>query len=33
MLRRTMAEFDVKAGLQHVLKRIDEVLLQRPKVS
>ncbi|XP_043654491.1 pyridoxal phosphate homeostasis protein [Drosophila teissieri] len=31
MLRRTMAEFDVKAGLQHVLKRIDEVLLQRPK--
>ncbi|KAH8334715.1 hypothetical protein KR074_008071 [Drosophila pseudoananassae] len=33
MLRRTMAEFDVKGGLQHVLKRIDEVLLQRPKVK
>ncbi|EDW39376.1 GL14062 [Drosophila persimilis] len=31
MLRRTMAEFDIKAGLQQVLKRIDEVLLQRPK--
>ncbi|KAH8382276.1 hypothetical protein KR009_002670 [Drosophila setifemur] len=31
MLRRTMAEFDVKAGLQLVRKRIDEVFLQRSK--
>ncbi|KAH8278674.1 hypothetical protein KR018_006771 [Drosophila ironensis] len=31
MIRRTMAEFDVKAGLELVIKRIDEVLLQRPK--
>ncbi|XP_022211097.1 pyridoxal phosphate homeostasis protein isoform X2 [Drosophila obscura] len=33
MLRRTMTEFDIRAGLQHVLKRIDEVLLQRPNAA
>ncbi|XP_030370834.1 pyridoxal phosphate homeostasis protein isoform X2 [Scaptodrosophila lebanonensis] len=27
MLRRTMAEFDIKAGLQHVLQRIDEEII------
>ncbi|XP_068153845.1 pyridoxal phosphate homeostasis protein [Drosophila tropicalis] len=31
MIRRTMTEFDVKAGLQLALKRIDEVLANRPK--
>ncbi|SPP89939.1 pyridoxal phosphate homeostasis protein [Drosophila guanche] len=31
MLRRTMAEFDIKAGLLHVLQRIDEVILLRSK--
>ncbi|ALC47546.1 CG1983 [Drosophila busckii] len=31
MLRRTMAEFDVTAGLQHVTKRIEEVLQSRTK--
>lgn len=28
-----MAEFDIKGGLQHVWKRIDEVLLHRSKVK
>ncbi|EDW14356.1 pyridoxal phosphate homeostasis protein [Drosophila mojavensis] len=31
MLRRTMAEFDIAAGLQHVLKRIESVLQSRPQ--
>lgn len=28
-----MAEFDITAGLQHVLKRIETVLQSRPQVS
>ncbi|EDW59277.1 pyridoxal phosphate homeostasis protein [Drosophila virilis] len=31
MIRRTMAEFDINAGLQHVLKRIELALQSRPK--
>lgn len=28
-----MADFDINAGLQHVLKRIELALQSRPKVS
>ncbi|XP_034487904.1 pyridoxal phosphate homeostasis protein [Drosophila innubila] len=31
MLRRTMAEFDINAGLQHVLKQIELTLQKRSK--
>ncbi|XP_060648529.1 pyridoxal phosphate homeostasis protein isoform X1 [Drosophila nasuta] len=31
MLRRTMAEFDIKAGLQHVLNQMELALQKRPK--
>ena len=32
MLRRIMSDVDVKAGIQHILQRIAEAHVQRPKV-
>ena len=32
MIKRIMTDVDVKAGIQHILKRIDVAYEQRPKV-